>query len=67
MVYIPQFVHYLEIVEAAMFYYYVSEFLRKLLRGYFWYVFLKYEIEWYSNFLLNVLVITYVRDNNYST
>ncbi len=50
MVCIPQFVHYLEIVEAAMFYYYVSEFLRKLLRGYFWYVFLKYEIEWYYRY-----------------
>ncbi len=41
MVYIPQFVHYLEIVEGAMFHYYVSEFLHKILRGYFWYVFLK--------------------------
>ncbi len=41
MVYIPQFVYYLEIVEAAMFYYYVSEFLHEILPIYFWYVFLK--------------------------
>ncbi len=43
MVYIPQFVHFLEAVEVAMSYYYVSDFLRKILRGYFWYVFLKWN------------------------
>ncbi len=41
MVYMPQFAHYLEVVEAAMFVNYVSEFLNKIVRGYFWYVSLK--------------------------
>ncbi len=36
-VYIPQLFHFLEVVEAAMFYYYVSEFPHKILRGNFWY------------------------------
>ena len=43
MVYIPQLDHFLEVVEAAMFYYYVSEFLHKILRRYFLYVFLKWN------------------------
>ena len=40
---IPQLLHFLEVVGAAIFYYYESEFPRKSLRGNFWYVFFKWN------------------------
>ena len=40
---LPQLVHFLEVVEAAMFYYYVSEFLHKIIRGNFLYDIFKWN------------------------
>ena len=39
MVHLSHLLHFLEVVEVAKFYYYVSEFLWKIIRGYFWYDF----------------------------
>ena len=58
-VYIHQLFHYLEVVEVAMFYYYVSEFLHKILRGISGMIFLN-ETEWYSLHVYYITVHLYI-------